>query len=147
MKYHSTYDSDSLPLFMYDLKNAIGQEAAKACLTRSTTVDSLEFEPGAELCGDDSWMEYIDEDCVFDASHSSYSTPFFPYESIGEPFLQITNSQTENDSCCSASSPQVAKPVFPRKGAPAAFCKLRWELKKHGKRRDLEHNIMVAQEP
>ena len=61
-----------------DLKNTIGQEAAKAYLTRTTTVESLEFKLGAELCGDDSWMEY--------------PTPFFPYEKIGAPFLQMTNS-------------------------------------------------------
>ena len=30
-----------------------------------------EFELGAELCGDDSWMEYINEDCMTDASDSS----------------------------------------------------------------------------
>lgn len=35
-----------------DLKNAVGQEAAKAYLTRIATVESLELEPGAELCDD-----------------------------------------------------------------------------------------------
>ena len=87
-------------------------------------------------------MEYINEDCMTDASDPSYPTPFFPYENIGEPFLQMTNSQTETESCCSASSPQVANLVFPGKGTPAAFCKLRRESKKHGKRRDLEHNTL-----
>lgn len=87
-------------------------------------------------------MEYINEDCMTDASDPSYPTPFFPYENTGEPFLQMTNSQTETDSCCPASSPQVANLVFPGKGIPAAFCKLRRESKKHGKRRDLEHNML-----
>ena len=77
-----------------------------------------------------------------DASDSSYPTPFSLYENVGEPFLQMTNSQTETDSCCPASSPQVANLVFPGKGTPAAFCKLRRESKKHGKRRDLEHNTL-----
>ena len=72
-------------------KRQLGQEAAKAYLTRITTVESLEFEPGAELCGDDSWMEHINEDCMTDASDSSYPMPFLPYENIGEPFLQMTN--------------------------------------------------------
>ena len=45
-----------------------------------------------------------------------------------------------NYSCCLASSPQVVNPVLPGKETPAAFCKLRRESKKHGKRRDLEHN-------
>jgi hypothetical protein len=36
-----------------DLKNAIGQEAAKAYLTNITTVESLVLEPEVELCDDD----------------------------------------------------------------------------------------------
>ena len=43
-----------LATVIYDLKNSIGQEAAKAYLTRITTVKSLGFEPGAEFCGDNS---------------------------------------------------------------------------------------------
>ncbi len=35
-----------------DLKIAIGQKAARAYSTRITTVESLEFEPRAELCDD-----------------------------------------------------------------------------------------------
>ena len=45
-------------------------------------------------------MEYINEDCMTDASDPSYSTPFFPYENNGESFLQITNSQIETNSYC-----------------------------------------------
>ena len=87
-------------------------------------------------------MEYINEDCITDASDPSYPTPFFPYENIGELFLQMTNSQTETDSCCPASSSQVVNLVFPGKGIPVAFYKLRRESKKYGKRRDLEHNTL-----
>ena len=58
-----------------------------------TTVESLEFEPGAELC-DDSWMEYINEDCMTDASDPSCPRPFSPYERIKGPCLQMTNLQT-----------------------------------------------------
>lgn len=60
-----------------DLKNAVGQEAAKAYLARISNVESLESELGAELC-DDSWMDYINEDCITIASDSSYPTPFSP---------------------------------------------------------------------
>jgi len=74
-----------------DLKSAIRQEAAKAYLTRITTAESLEFEPGAEPC-DDSWMEYINEDCMTDASDLSYHTLLSPYEKIEEPLLQMTDS-------------------------------------------------------
>ena len=69
-----------------DLKNAVGQEAAKAYLTRITTIESPEFEPGAELC-DDSWMEYINEDCMTDASDPSYPIPFSPSGKMEEPLL------------------------------------------------------------
>ena len=61
------------------VKNAVKQEAAKAYLARISNIESLEFEPGAEHC-DDSWMEYINEDCMTVASNSSYSTPSLSYE-------------------------------------------------------------------
>lgn len=72
-----------------DLKSAIGQEGAKAYLTSIFTVDSLVLEPEVELC-DDSWMEYINEDCMTDASDLSYPMPCSPYEKIEEPFLKMT---------------------------------------------------------
>ena len=90
-----------------DLKNAVGQEAAKACLTRITTVESLELEPGAKLC-DNSWMEYIDEDCMTDASDHSYSTPSSPSRKIEEPLLHVTNSETEADHAAQHRRPQIA---------------------------------------
>lgn len=90
-----------LPAVIDDLKNAVGQEAAKAYLTRITTVESLELEPGAKLC-DNSWMEYIDEDCMTDTSDHSYSTPFSPSRKIEEPILNVTNFQTEAEPCCPA---------------------------------------------
>jgi len=124
-----------------DLKSAIWQEAAKAYLTSITTAESLESEPGAELC-DDSWMEYINEDCMTDASDLSYPTPFPPYEKIEEPFLQMTNSRTEADPCCPASSPQLANPVSPGKGTPAALCESCREPKKHRKRGMSDYNTL-----
>ena len=69
-----------------DLKNAVGQEAVKAYLMNITTAESLEFEPGAEL-SHDSWMEYINEDCMTDASDPLYPTSLSPYEKIENPFL------------------------------------------------------------
>lgn len=72
---------------IYDLKNAIGQEEAKAYLTRIIIVESLKFELRAELCGDNSWIEYVNEDYMIDASDSSYSTLFFLYKNIRESFL------------------------------------------------------------
>ncbi len=57
-----------------DLKSAIGQEAAKACLTSITTAESLVLGLEVELC-DDSWMEYINEDYMTNASDLSYPMP------------------------------------------------------------------------
>lgn len=57
-----------------DLKSAIGQEAAKAYLTSITTAESLVLGLEVELC-DDSWMEYINEDYMTNASDLSYPMP------------------------------------------------------------------------
>jgi len=124
-----------------DLKSAIGQEAAKAYLTSITIVESLVLQPEVELC-DNSWMEYINEDCMTDASDPSYPTPFSPHEKIKEPFLQMTNSQTEADPRCPVSSPQVANPVSPGKGTPAALCESCREPKELRKRGMSEYNML-----
>ena len=106
-----------------------------------TTAESLEFEHGAEL-SDDSWMEYINEDCMTDASDPLYPTSLSPYEMLENPFLQITSSQTEADPCCSASSPQISKSVSLGKDTPAALYESCRELKKYRKRGKLEYNSL-----
>jgi len=124
-----------------DLKSAIGQEAAKAYLTSITTAESLELETEAELC-DDSWMEYINEDCMTDASDLSFSMPCSPHEKIEEPCLQMANSQTEADPCCPALSPQVANHVSSGKGTPVALCRSCQEPKKHRRRGISQYNTL-----
>ena len=108
-----------LAAVVHDLKDSIGQEAARAYLTRITTTKSLEFEPGTELC-DDSSMKY-NEDCMTDTSDPSYPTPFLSYEKIEEPCLQMMNLQIEADPCYPASSPQIANPVSPEREHPRRF--------------------------
>ncbi len=103
-----------------DLKSAIGQEAAKAYWTSITTAESLESETEVELC-DDSCMEYINKNCMTDASDLSYPMSCSSHENIEKPFVQMMNSQTEADPCCPASSSQVANHVSPGKGTPAAL--------------------------
>ena len=120
------------------LKNAMGQQAAKAYLTCITAVESLEFEPGAKLC-DSLWMEYIDEYCMTNASDYSYPTPS---RKIEEPLLHMTNSQTEADPCYPAPSPQIANPVPSGKCAPAALCDSCWEPKKHRRKGTLRNNTL-----
>ena len=104
------YIRQRLAAVIDDLKNAVGQEAAKAYLTRITAVESLELEPGAEL-RDNSWMEYNDNE--IDAGDPSCPTPFSPSGKI-EPLLQTTNSQTGADPRSPASSPQIANAVSPK---------------------------------
>ena len=121
-----------------NLKNAMGQQAAKAYLTRITAVESLEFEPGAKLCNN-SWMEYIDEDCMTNASDYSYPTPS---RKIEEPLLHMTNSQTEADPYYPSPSPQIANSVSSGKCTPAALCDSYWEPKKHRRKGTLGNNTL-----
>ncbi len=83
-----------------ELRSAVGQAAAKAYLTHISNIESVEFEPGAELC-DDLWKEFINEDCMTDDDH----TPSSPCDKNEASLLQLMNSHTEADTCCPAPSP------------------------------------------
>lgn len=85
------------------MRNAIGREAAKAYLTRISNGESVEAESGADV----SWMEFINEDCVIEASTPSYPTPFAPAREVEEPPLK---TRIDADSYCSASSPRLVSP-------------------------------------
>jgi len=98
-----------------DLKITVGREAAKAYLTERTTVELREFAPGAEIC-DDSWMEYINEDYVTDASA-----------------LQKTRSPTEANVYCSVSS-QTDNPSSPIESIAKGDRKAYKERKEHRKK-------------
>ena len=50
-----------------DLRNAVGQEAARALLVSLTNVETVESELEAVSC-DDSWMQFINNDFMNDAS-------------------------------------------------------------------------------
>ena len=89
------------------LKNAVGQHAAKDYLTRISSEEPIEVELGTEPC-DDSWMEFINNECITDASSPSYPTPLSSCGQIEEPPLQIADSQTDADSRHPASLPQTA---------------------------------------
>lgn len=83
-----------------DLKNAVGQQAG------ISSEEPLEVEPGAEPC-DDSWMEFIHEECIIDASNP---TPSPSYRNIQESRLQTAYPQTDADMSCPGSLPQIACP-------------------------------------
>ena len=57
-----------------DLRNAVGQEAARAFLVSLTNVEPVQWEPEAASC-DESWMEFINEDLMNDICHPSQTTP------------------------------------------------------------------------
>jgi len=84
-------------------------------------------------------MEYINEDCMTNASDLSYLMSCSPHEKIKEPCLQMANLQTEADPCCPALSPQVANLG---KSTPVALCKSCQEPKKHRKRRISQYNTL-----
>ncbi len=80
-----------------DLRNAVGQAAAKASLVSLTNVEPVRFEREAAIC-DDSWMEFVNEDFMIDASGPSQSTPPSPSGKIEDASLRRTVSQTAADS-------------------------------------------------
>jgi hypothetical protein len=127
-----------------ELSNAVGQEAAKAYLTRIFDIESVESEPGAELC-DDSWMEFINEDCMTDdASNPSYPTPSSSYEKNEEPLLQMMSSQTEADTSCPEPSPQIANSASPGKGTTTTLCESCRRSKTHHNRERSEYGTLDA---
>ncbi len=136
------YIRQRLAAVVDDLRSAVGQEAAKAYLTRIFDIESVEFEPGAELC-DDSWMEFINEDCMTDdASNPSYPTPSSSYEKDEESLLQVINSQTEADTSCPESSPQIANSASPGKGTTTTLCESCRRSKTHHNRDRSEYRTL-----
>ncbi len=53
-----------------DLRNTVGQEAARAFLVSLTIAEPVEFEPEAASC-DDSWIEFMNEDLMNDTIEPS----------------------------------------------------------------------------
>lgn len=72
-----------------DLRNAVGQEAAKAFFAPLINVESVGFEREAAIC-DDSWMEFVNENFMTDASDPSQSTPSSPSGNIEDASLRRT---------------------------------------------------------
>lgn len=136
------YIRQRLAAVVDELRSAVGQEAAKAYLTRIFDIESVEFEPGAELC-DDSWMEFINEDCMTDdASNPSYTTPSSSYEKDEESLLQVMNSQAEADKSCPESSPQIANSASPGKGTITTLCESCRRSKTHHNRDRSEYRTL-----
>jgi len=124
-----------------DLRNAVGQEAARAFLVSLTNVEPV--EPEAASC-DDSWMEFINEDFINDASEPSQSTPSSPSGKIEDLSLQTIGSQTEADTPCPAPSPTTANPLsLTRSTTPGPF-ELCQESAARQKRRSSDDKIMEA---
>lgn len=119
-----------------ELRNAIGREAAEAYLTRISNIESVESESGADA----SWMEFINEDCVIDASNPSYRTPLSPAREVDEPLLQTTQSQIDTGLYCSALSPQLAISASP--GLNQHCGKSRTYLKRDRSERDTIETVV-----
>jgi len=122
-----------------DLRNAVGQEAARAFLVSLTNVEPVEFEPEAASC--DSWMDFINEDFMNDASEPSQSTPSSPSGKIEDLSLQTIGSQTEADTPCLAPSPPTANPLSLARSTTPGPCE---EPAARQKRRSSDDKIMEA---
>ncbi len=124
-----------------DLRDAVEQEAAKAYLISIFNIVSVKFEPEAELCNN-SWMKFINKDCMSDTSHSLYSLLLLLSEKIKKPLLQMTNSLTEADIFCSAFSSQIVSTVSSKQSTIKRLCKHCQKLKIHHKRERSTFNTL-----
>ena len=125
-----------------DLRNVVGQEAAKAFLVSLTNVEPVEFEPEAPIC--DSWMEFINEDLMNNTSEPSQSTPSSPSGKIEDPSLRTTGSQTEADTYCPAPSPHTADPMSPNRRPTSGPCEHCRESEARRKRGRSDYGILEA---
>ncbi len=125
-----------------DLKNTVEQKAAKAYLTHIFNVESLKSELEVKLCND-SWMNYINEDCMTVVSDFLYFTPFLLYKKIEEPFLQLMKSQIEADSCCSALLPHITTSASSEKGTFVTFHKPCLKSNKHFKKKRFKYSTLT----
>ena len=88
-----------------DLRNAVGQEVARAFLVSLINVELV--EPEVASCND-SWIEFINKDFINNASKFLQSTPLSSFDKIEDLFLQTIDLQTEADTSCSALSSTTA---------------------------------------
>lgn len=123
-----------------DLRDAVGPEAAKAYFTR-VSIEPVELEPGAELC-DDSWMEFIDEDCMADASKALCPAPLCPSGKSGPSPLQATDLQTEADTRSPAPSPRTINYLSPVRSSTTGHCKHCQESEEKHKRGKSRHSTL-----
>ena len=119
----------------------MGQEAARAFLVSLINVKPVKFKSEAAFC-DNSWMEFINEDFIIDASNSLLSTPSLPSSQIEDPSLRTTISQTEADACCSASSLHTVNPTSPNRGTTPGPCRHCQESEACQKRGRSPYNIL-----
>ena len=85
-----------LVVVINDLRNAVGPIAAVAVLASFTNVEPVDCVPHAAVC-DDSWIEFINENFVTDASPSN-PPPSSPPGKTEDPCKRRTDSQTEADT-------------------------------------------------
>ncbi|KAL9098334.1 MAG: hypothetical protein Q9163_005990 [Psora crenata] len=101
------------------------------------------FEPEAAIY-DDSWMEFVNEDLMIDASDPSQSRPSSPSGKIEDASLRSTVSQTVADTCNPAPSPHTANPMSPIRSTSSGPCERCRESEAHQKRGRSEYNILEA---
>jgi len=126
-----------------DLRNAVGQEVARAFLVSLTIVEPVEFEPEVASC-DDSWMEFMNEDLMNDISEPSQSTPSLPSGKLEDLSFRTIGSQTEADTPCPAPSPHTANPVSPNTSTTSGSYENCRESEARQKRGRSDYDVLEA---
>ena len=104
-----------------DLRNAVGQEAAKAVLVSLTNVEPMVLEPETTI-EDDSWLEFINEDFMTDSGEPVQSIPPSIAGKIEDQSLQTVISQTEDKRYDPAGSLHTANPISPVRSTTSGSC-------------------------
>ena len=125
------------------LEKCCWARSSKSFLGLSYLCGTCGFEPEAAIC-DDSWMEFVNEDLMIDASDPSQSTSSSPSGKIEDVFLRRTVSQIVADTCNPAPSPYTANPMSPNRSTSLGPCKYCRESEAHQKRERSEYYILEA---
>ena len=123
-----------------NLKSAIEQKTTKTYLTNIIIVELLILESKVEFYNN-SWIEYINKDCIIDVSNFSYFILYLFQKKI-EELLQIRNLRTKANLYCLVLLSQVANYIFLEKNMFATLCELCRKSKKYYKRKLLKYNTL-----
>lgn len=95
-----------------DLRNAVGQEAARSFVIFITSSEPVELEPEDANC-DDSSIDFINDNWMIDDCEIPSNTPVLASSNIEGPPLRTRGPHTIADRTSLAISPHAANAVPP----------------------------------